>query len=91
MTQSVRVTVLGGVVPADLVEQRNALHHRPIELVNEPAAGKELLQLPLEERPLLSRSLAACVRVRSPLQPVVDHRSKLLVLRHDANLLALDD
>ena len=80
MTQSVRVTVLGGVVPADLVEQHSALQHRPVEAVKVAAAETELLQLLQEEHPL-TRSLAAGVQVGGPLQPVsVDHRSWLSVL-----------
>ena len=74
MTQSVRVTVLGGVVPADLVEQHSAVHHRPVEAVKEPllrdgtasaTAGRTPSDsLSCSRRPRW-RSTPACVR-RSP-------------------------
>ena len=74
MTQPVRVTVLGGVVPADLVEQHSALHHRPVEAVKEPllrdgttsaTAGRTPADsLSCSRRPRW-QSTPACVR-RSP-------------------------
>ena len=80
MTQSVRVTVLGGVVPADLVEQHSALYHRPVEAVKEPLMRNGTASATAGEHPL-TRSPAACGHVESPLQPVsVDHRSWLSVL-----------
>ena len=90
VTQSAGVNLLGGVAPADLVEQHSALHHRPVELVNKLTAETEPPQLPQEEHPL-TRSLAACVHVRSPLQPAGDHHSQVLVPGHSADYMSLDD
>ena len=83
--QSVYITLLGIVVPADMVEQHSFLDHQLVKLVKKLAAEMELLQLPQEEH-LLACSLAAYVHVCSPFQPVVDNHSQVLVLEYDADL-----
>ena len=85
MIQSFYITLPGIVVPADIVEQHSSLDHQLVKLVKKLAAEMELLQLPQEEH-LLTCSLAAYVHVYSPLQPVVDNRSQVLVLEYDAGL-----
>ena len=81
MIQSFYITLPGIVVPADMVEQHSSLDHQLVKLVKKLAAEMELLQLPQEEH-LLTYLLHVC----SPLQPVVDNRSQVLVLEYDAGL-----
>ena len=87
--QPFRVGFPGVTVVADLVVQHVALNHRLKEEVEYVAVELEVLQIPQEVHPLVGLHVAR-VHVGCPLQLIVDHCTKILVLPDNAGFLSFD-